>query len=69
MIVLTLIVLTLIVEASNAVFKRRPQKPHRPVRRQENRSEPVLKSAREIQIMREAGRVVARVHQAMKETV
>ena len=51
------------------MFKRRPQKPHRPVRRQENRSEPVLKSAREIQIMREAGRVVARVHHAMKETV
>jgi len=30
---------------------------------------PILKSPREIQIMREAGRIVARVHAAMKEAV
>ncbi|MFN8495423.1 MAG: type I methionyl aminopeptidase [Caldilineaceae bacterium] len=30
---------------------------------------PILKSPREIQIMREAGRIVARVHAAMKESV
>ncbi len=33
------------------------------------RREPVLKSPREIQIMREAGRIVARVHAAMREAV
>ncbi|MCC6456878.1 MAG: type I methionyl aminopeptidase [Caldilineaceae bacterium] len=33
------------------------------------RNQPVLKSQREIQIMREAGRVVARVHEAMREAV
>jgi methionyl aminopeptidase len=33
------------------------------------RNQPVLKSQREIQIMREAGRVVARVHVAMREAV
>ena len=33
------------------------------------RPEPVLKSPREIQIMREAGRIVARVHAAMREAV
>jgi methionyl aminopeptidase len=33
------------------------------------RSKPVLKSPREIQIMREAGRIVARVHEAMRELV
>ena len=32
-------------------------------------SEPVLKSPREIQIMREAGRIVARVHAALREAV
>jgi methionyl aminopeptidase len=36
---------------------------------QARRPEPVLKSAREIQIMREAGRIVARVHAAMREAV
>lgn len=30
---------------------------------------PILKSPREIQIMREAGRIVARVHEAMREAV
>ncbi|OUC08838.1 methionine aminopeptidase, partial [Litorilinea aerophila] len=30
---------------------------------------PILKSPREIQIMREAGRIVARVHAAMREAV
>jgi methionyl aminopeptidase len=33
------------------------------------RNQPVLKSQREIQIMREAGRVVARVHAAMRDAV
>jgi methionyl aminopeptidase len=33
------------------------------------RNQPVLKSQREIQIMREAGRIVARVHEAMREAV
>jgi len=32
-------------------------------------SEPILKSPREIQIMREAGRIVARIHAALKETI
>ena len=35
----------------------------------ERPSEPVLKSPREIQIMREAGRIVARVHTALKEAI
>lgn len=35
----------------------------------QRQSPPVLKSPREIQIMREAGRIVARVHTAMKEAV
>lgn len=33
------------------------------------REEPVLKSPREIQIMREAGRIVARVHTALREAI
>jgi methionyl aminopeptidase len=33
------------------------------------RPTPILKSPREIQIMREAGRIVARVHEAMREAV
>jgi len=44
-----------------------------PVRRQSQQAQrsnpPVLKSPREIQIMREAGRVVARVHAALKEVI
>jgi methionyl aminopeptidase len=40
------------------------KQPNPPVRNQ-----PVLKSQREIQIMREAGRIVARVHGAMREAV
>ena len=36
---------------------------------QARRAEPVLKSPREIQIMREAGRIVARVHSALREAV
>lgn len=35
----------------------------------QERSAPVLKSPRELQIMREAGRIVARVHEALKEAV
>lgn len=33
------------------------------------RPKPVLKSAREIQIMREAGRIVARIHAALREAI
>ncbi len=44
-----------------------------PVRRQSQQTQrpspPVLKSPREIQIMREAGRIVARVHLALKEAI
>jgi methionyl aminopeptidase len=36
---------------------------------QQRSSPPVIKSPREIQIMREAGRIVARVHAALKEAV
>lgn len=36
---------------------------------QKPRPQPVLKSPREIQIMREAGRIVARVHVALKEAI
>jgi methionyl aminopeptidase len=39
----------------------------RPV--QKPRPQPILKSPREIQIMREAGRIVARVHVALKEVI
>ncbi|MCL4833445.1 MAG: type I methionyl aminopeptidase [Caldilineaceae bacterium] len=35
----------------------------------QKRTEPVYKDPREIQLMREAGRIVARVHMAMKESV
>jgi len=35
----------------------------------QRQSQPVLKSPREIQIMREAGRIVARVHSALKEMI
>lgn len=39
---------------------------NRPV---QERPQPILKSPREIQIMREAGRIVARVHAALREVV
>ena len=48
----------------NRRFLRRRM--NRPV---QERSMPILKSPREIQIMREAGRIVARVHAALKEAV
>lgn len=41
----------------------------RPLRSAPQRPAPILKSPREIQIMREAGRIVAKVHQAMREAV
>jgi methionyl aminopeptidase len=54
------------------VFKR-PGQPRllrkQPASQAPRRREPVLKSPREIQIMREAGRIVARVHAAMREAV
>lgn len=43
---------------------RRPQE-----QRSQKPSVPILKSPREIQIMREAGRIVARVHAALREAV
>ena len=54
------------------MFKRRRRKKTYPksVRQRRKRpAKPILKSRREIAIMREAGRIVARVHQAMKEAV
>ncbi len=47
-------------------------KNRRTLRRSANRPErtaPILKSPREIQLMREAGRIVAKVHEAMRATV
>lgn len=49
------------------LFRRSPAA--RPLPRAAQRPAPILKSPREIQIMREAGRIVARVHQAMREAV
>ncbi len=43
---------------------RRQSRPARP-----SRPQPILKDPREIQIMREAGRIVARVHVALKEAI
>lgn len=44
------------------LLRQQPAAPDRP-------SEPILKSPREIQIMREAGRIVARVHATLKEAI
>ena len=53
-----------------SMFKRRSKAAQRPLRRsQRKQATPTLKSPREIQIMREAGRIVARVHQALKKAV
>ena len=54
------------------VFKRPSQSGllrKQPTPQPARRREPVLKSPREIQIMREAGRIVARVHAAMRDAV
>jgi methionyl aminopeptidase len=53
------------------MFRRNQQKTvRRPLNRQaQERPKPILKSPREIQIMREAGRIVARVHAALREAV
>ena len=52
------------------MFKRNKSKQRTPLkRRQRNVAQPILKSAREIQIMREAGRIVATVHAALRESV
>lgn len=53
------------------MFKRNNRKRLRKRRSQTNRkrSEPILKDARELQTMREAGRIVARVHEALREAV
>ena len=53
-----------------SMFKRRNRKARRPLRKRQQRpAKPVLKSPREIQIMREAGRIVARVHRELKKAV
>jgi len=54
-----------------SMFKRRKRKSQqRPVKRRQKRpAKPILKSAREIEIMREAGRIVALTHVALKEAV
>lgn len=41
----------------------------RPLRSAPQRPAPIIKSPREVQIMREAGRIVAKVHEAMREAV
>ena len=51
------------------MFQRGQQRFLRKQLKPQTRNQPVLKSQREIQIMREAGRIVARVHVAMKEAV
>ena len=54
----------------NMFKRRRRTTTQRPVSKQRKRPpKPVLKSPREIQIMREAGRIVARVHAELKEAV
>jgi methionyl aminopeptidase len=47
---------------SRKMLRRQAPPPDRP-------SEPILKSPREIQLMREAGRIVARTHAALKEVI
>ncbi len=51
------------------MFKRTGARLRRNEQTQQRRPDPVLKSPREIQIMREAGRIVARVHAALREAV
>jgi len=52
------------------MFRRTGRKLLRPQKEERQRSNPpVIKSPREIQIMREAGRIVARVHSAIKEAI
>ncbi|MCB0043901.1 MAG: type I methionyl aminopeptidase [Caldilineaceae bacterium] len=56
------------------MFRQKPQAQKRnaarPVkRRRQPTRQPILKSPQEIRIMREAGRIVARVHAAMREAV
>ena len=53
------------------MFKRGVRKLLRRPQHQSNQqpSTPILKSPREIQIMREAGRIVARVHATLREAV
>lgn len=58
---------------SGIMTRLRRQLLRRDTRHQKNgtqrRTEPVFKDPREIQLMREAGRIVARVHVAMKEAI
>lgn len=56
--------------SASLLRKNREKMAQRKLNRQaQARPQPVLKSPREIQIMRESGRIVARVHAAMKEAV
>jgi methionyl aminopeptidase len=50
-------------KGAQRLLRRKPQAPVRP------RRSPTLKSPREIQIMREAGRIVGRIHAALREAV
>ncbi len=49
--------------------RRLRQNGQRQIKATQERPEPIRKSPREIQLMREAGRIVARVHQAFRETI
>jgi len=49
--------------------KRKSLRKKQMTQQPQERQMPILKSPREIQIMREAGRIVARVHQALRKTV
>lgn len=51
------------------MFRRQNARPLRRPAPAAQRPEPQLKSPREIQIMREAGRIVARVHAALREAI
>lgn len=51
------------------MFRKTSNKLLRRSKEQQRSTPPVLKSPREIQIMREAGRIVARVHAALKEAI
>lgn len=51
------------------MFRRSNRKLRRQGQAQERRPEPILKSPREIQLMREAGRIVARTHAALREII
>ena len=51
------------------MFRKTSKLLRRSKEQQQRSTPPILKSPREIQIMREAGRIVARVHAALKEAI